>query len=61
MRFKEEIILEITQDDIDVRTEYMSEFEILANYGNVNTRDFNDMISENIKPDTRYRLTVEEL
>ncbi len=61
MKFKRDIILEITQDDIDVRMEYMTEFEILANYGSLNIRDFNDLISENIKPGTRYRFAVGEL
>ncbi len=61
MKFKKDIILEVNEDDLDTRLGYMSEFEILANYGSESTREFNDFVSENIKPDTRYRLIVEEL
>ncbi|MCP3940244.1 MAG: hypothetical protein GY710_02010 [Desulfobacteraceae bacterium] len=61
MKYLESIILQITENDIDERREYMSNFEILANHGNENTREFNDSVSENIKPNTQYKITVEEL
>ncbi len=60
MKFKEQITLKITQDDLK-RLEYMSEYEILANFGSEKTRDFNDLVSENIQPGVKYKITVEEI